>query len=33
VYNLAAAENVTGRGDAASALGEGLADSLDIGGI
>lgn len=33
VYNLAAAENVTGRGDAASALGEGLADSLDVGGI
>jgi uncharacterized membrane protein YjgN (DUF898 family) len=33
VYNLAAAENVTGQGDAVSALGEGFADSLDIGGF
>ena len=33
VYNLAAAENVASRGDAASALGEGLADSLDVGGL
>lgn len=33
VYNLAAADNVTARGDVASALGEGLANSLDVGGI
>lgn len=33
VHNLAAAENVTGQGDAVSALGEGFADSLDIGGF
>lgn len=33
VHNLAAAENVTGQGSAVSALGEGFADSLDIGGF
>jgi uncharacterized membrane protein YjgN (DUF898 family) len=33
VYNLAAAANVASRGDVASALGEGLADSLDVGGL
>ena len=33
VHNLAAAENVAARGQAASALGEGFADSLDIGGF
>jgi len=33
VYNLAAADNVTGQGEAVSALGEGFADSLDIGGF
>jgi uncharacterized membrane protein YjgN (DUF898 family) len=33
VDHLAAAANVASRGDAASALGEGLADSLDIGGL
>lgn len=33
VLNLAAVENVTGQGDAVSALGEGFADSLDIGGF
>jgi hypothetical protein len=33
VYNLAAAADVVARGDAAGALGEGFADSLDIGGI
>ena len=33
VYNLEAADNVTGRGELASSLGEGLADSLDVGGI
>ena len=33
VLNLAAAANVAARGDAASAIGEGLADSLDIGGF
>jgi uncharacterized membrane protein YjgN (DUF898 family) len=30
VYNVAAAENVAARGQAANAVGEGLADSLDI---
>jgi len=33
VYNLAAADNVASRGDPASALGEGLADSFDVGGL
>jgi hypothetical protein len=33
VYDIATAENVTGRGTAVSALGEGLADSLDIVGF
>ena len=33
VHNLAAADNVASRGDVASALGEGLADSLDVGGL
>ena len=33
VFNLEAAENVTGRGELASSLGEGLADSLDVGGL
>lgn len=33
VYNLEAAENVTGQGELAGALGEGLADSLDVGGF
>ena len=33
VYNLAAADNVVARGDTANALGEGFADSLDIGGF
>jgi uncharacterized membrane protein YjgN (DUF898 family) len=33
IYNLAAADNVTARGEAVNALGEGFADSLDIGGF
>lgn len=33
VHNLEAAANVTARGEAAGALGEGFADNLDIGGI
>ena len=33
VYNLAAADNVVARGEAANALGEGFADSFDIGGF
>jgi hypothetical protein len=33
VYNIAAADNVAVTGDAASAIGEGFADSLDIGGL
>jgi uncharacterized membrane protein YjgN (DUF898 family) len=33
VYNLSAADNVTARGEAANALGEGFADSLDVGGF
>jgi uncharacterized membrane protein YjgN (DUF898 family) len=33
VYNLEAADNVQARGDMASALGEGFADSLDICGL
>lgn len=33
VYNLEAADNVTGQGDAVNALGEGFADSLDVGGF
>ncbi len=33
VYDLSAADDVTGQGAAASAVGEGLADSLDIGGF
>jgi uncharacterized membrane protein YjgN (DUF898 family) len=33
VHNLAAADNVVARGDTVSALGEGFADSLDIGGF
>jgi uncharacterized membrane protein YjgN (DUF898 family) len=33
VHNLHVAENVAARGEAAGALGEGFADSLDIGGI
>ena len=33
VYNLAAADNVVARGETANALGEGFADSLDIGGF
>jgi uncharacterized membrane protein YjgN (DUF898 family) len=33
VYNLAAADNVAARGEAANALGEGFADGIDIGGF
>jgi uncharacterized membrane protein YjgN (DUF898 family) len=33
VYNLSAADNVIAKGQAAGALGEGLADSLDVGGF
>jgi uncharacterized membrane protein YjgN (DUF898 family) len=33
VHNLAAAENVAARGEAAGPLGEGLADGLDVGGF
>lgn len=33
IENLAAAEHVVARGEAASALGEGLADSLDVAGF
>jgi uncharacterized membrane protein YjgN (DUF898 family) len=33
VYNLAAADNVAARGEAANALGEGFADNFDIGGF
>jgi uncharacterized membrane protein YjgN (DUF898 family) len=33
VHNIAAADNVAVMGDAASAIGEGFADSLDIGGF
>lgn len=33
VHNLAVAENVIARGAAAGALGEGFADSLDVGGF
>jgi uncharacterized membrane protein YjgN (DUF898 family) len=33
VYNLTAAHNVVARGEASGPLGEGLADSLDVGGF
>jgi len=33
VYDLAAAANVQARGEAANALGEGLADGLDVAGF
>ena len=33
VQNLEAADNVIAQGDAANALGEGFADSLDVGGF
>jgi uncharacterized membrane protein YjgN (DUF898 family) len=33
VHNLAAAHNVVARGEASGAIGEGLADSLDVGGF
>jgi hypothetical protein len=33
VHNIAAAENVTAVGDLAGALGEGLADGLDVAGF
>ena len=33
VYNLSAADNVVARGDTVNALGEGFADSFDIGGF
>ncbi len=33
VHNLALADNVTAQGDAVNALGEGFADSLDVGGF
>lgn len=33
VHGLEAADNVRARGDAVSALGEGFADSLDVGGL
>ena len=33
VIGLEAAANVTARGDLASALGEGFADGLDVGGF
>jgi uncharacterized membrane protein YjgN (DUF898 family) len=33
VHNIAAADNIAVMGDAASAIGEGFADSLDIGGF
>ncbi len=33
IYGLEAADNVQARGDAVNALGEGFADSLNIGGF
>jgi uncharacterized membrane protein YjgN (DUF898 family) len=33
VYNLSAADNVIAQGEVASALGEGFADGLDVGGL
>jgi hypothetical protein len=33
VHSLSAADDVTGEGDAVSALGEGFADSLDVAGF
>ncbi len=33
VHNLESADNVIGRGDTVNALGEGFADSLDVGGF
>jgi uncharacterized membrane protein YjgN (DUF898 family) len=33
VYNLSAADNVVARGDTVNALGEGFADSFDVGGF
>ena len=33
VYNIAAAANVAARGDLASAVGEGIADGLDVAGF
>jgi uncharacterized membrane protein YjgN (DUF898 family) len=33
VHNLAAADNVVAEGDAVNAIGEGFADSLDVGGF
>ena len=33
IENLAAAEHVVAKGEAASAIGEGLADSLDVAGF
>jgi uncharacterized membrane protein YjgN (DUF898 family) len=33
IYNLAAADNVAARGGLVGALGEGFADSLDVGGL
>jgi hypothetical protein len=33
VHNLAAATHVKAQGELAGALGEGLADSLDVGGF
>lgn len=33
IHNLAAVDNVSGQGDAVGALGEGFADSLDVGGF
>jgi hypothetical protein len=33
VHNLALADDVIAKGDAVSALGEGFADSLDVGGF
>jgi hypothetical protein len=33
VYNLAATANVAARGDLATAVGEGIADGLDVAGF
>jgi hypothetical protein len=33
VHNLSAADEVVAQGDAVNALGEGFADSLDVGGF
>ena len=33
VFNIAAAANVTAKGDLATAVGEGIADGLDVAGF